>query len=113
MRRAGVEAPAALLALFCFRDSDLRAWAGEGTHNTDDNAFIEFALPFDLHTDRTVELHGDLKRGSRGLPGLVAFAPDVPAESRARDWDNWGVALRTARRLGLSREALDEAQRLR
>jgi spermidine synthase len=113
MRRARIEAPAAILALFCLRDADLRAFAGDGVLNTDDNAFIEFALPFDLFTNRVDVLHSTLRRASRGLPGLVAFRDDVSNDLRAAAWENWGVALRTAGRGQLSREAMDEASRLR
>jgi hypothetical protein len=113
MRRARLEAPVALLGLFCFKDGDLRAYAGEGRVNTDDNALIEFALPFDLFTNRVSELHASLRRASRGLPSLVAFPEGITPESRAADWENWGISFETSRRMELSREAREEAKRLR
>jgi hypothetical protein len=112
MRRALVESPPMLLGLFCFRDEDLRAFAGTGVRNTDDNAFIEYAMPFDLFTNRVDEIHGMLKRGSRGLPGLVSWPSGASNDSRASDWASWAVSLNRAARPALAREAAEEAARL-
>jgi spermidine synthase len=113
LRRALIESPAGVLALFCFRDDDLRAFAGmDGPRNTDDTALIEFALPFDLFTNRTDELHATLRRASRGLPALVSWPADIPAEARAMDWANWARSFESAKKPELQREAVAEAERL-
>jgi spermidine synthase len=113
MRRARVEAPVHVLALFELRDADLRAFAGDGVLNTDDNAYIEFALPFDLFTNHVEALHQALNRASRGLPAIVAFPAGTAPEAEAGQWQDWAVGLKSMKRDELSREAWEEARKPR
>jgi spermidine synthase len=113
LRRAVVETEGNFLGLFYFRDGDLKAWAGEGLRNTDDNAFIEFALPFDLFTDRVNELHANLNGASRGITSMVSWDPATPGSERSAEWSEWARVLKTLKRPVLSEEAAAEAARLR
>ena len=80
--------------------------------SADDNAFIEFALPHDLFTDRVNEIHATLNGASRGVAGIVSFDRGTPAQARSADWRQWAITLKTMKRPRLQQEAVAEADRL-
>lgn len=83
MRRATVLGPASFLGLFRMgRDDMASLGAPHRELNTDDNAFIEYALPFDLLTDRSAENGTRLDAGARGLHRILD-ASDLPPVARA------------------------------
>lgn len=71
LARVGVRDVLDLLVRFRLGDREVRAYAGDGPLNTDDNALIEFSAPWQIHLDTGVENAAALARAGRGVAGYL------------------------------------------
>lgn len=81
LARAGVRDVLDLLGRLRLGAAEASAWAGEGLLNTDDNALIEFAAPWQLHLETAAENSEALARAGRAI--TPALTLDGTARERA------------------------------
>lgn len=111
LARAGIERPEDLLARLALGPRGLRAFAGQGPHNTEDNGLLAFTAPRDLiHTARQESAAGPFYEEtfelSAARPWIDEVLPPGPGAASAR----LARALVRAGRLRAALRYLDAAE---